>query len=115
MNLAEKILAAHTDRKQVSPGEFVNARVDVILGNDITAPIAIKEFQKLGLSHVLAGRLYRVVWNLLHQRLHDGRIASRWCILARPTRIYAGRSGPDRTARLVAPHSASQSPCEIWY
>ena len=52
MNLAEKILAAHTDRKQVSPGEFVNARVDVVLSNDITAPIAIKEFQKLGLSRV---------------------------------------------------------------
>jgi 3-isopropylmalate/(R)-2-methylmalate dehydratase large subunit len=52
MNLAEKILAAHTDRKQVSPGDFVNARLDVILGNDITAPIAIKEFQKLGLSRV---------------------------------------------------------------
>lgn len=52
MNLAEKILAAHTEQKKVSPGEFINARVDVILGNDITAPIAIKEFQKLGLSQV---------------------------------------------------------------
>jgi len=52
MNLAEKILAAHTERKKVSPGEFINAKLDVILGNDITAPIAIKEFQKLGLSHV---------------------------------------------------------------
>jgi len=52
MSLAEKILAAHTDRKKVSPGEFVNARVDVILANDITAPIAIKEFQKTGLSRV---------------------------------------------------------------
>ena len=52
MNLAEKILAAHTDRKKVSPGEFVNAKVDVILGNDITAPIAIKEFQKIGVSRV---------------------------------------------------------------
>ncbi|TET49360.1 MAG: 3-isopropylmalate dehydratase large subunit [Dehalococcoidia bacterium] len=52
MNLAEKILAAHTDRKQVSPGEFVNARVDVILANDITAPIAIREFKKIGVSRV---------------------------------------------------------------
>jgi 3-isopropylmalate/(R)-2-methylmalate dehydratase large subunit len=52
MNLVEKILAAHTDRKKVSPGEFVNAKVDVILGNDITAPIAIKEFQKIGVSRV---------------------------------------------------------------
>ena len=52
MNLAEKILAAHTDRKQVSPGEFVNARVDVIMANDITAPIAIREFQKIGVGRV---------------------------------------------------------------
>jgi 3-isopropylmalate/(R)-2-methylmalate dehydratase large subunit len=52
MNLAEKILAAHADRKKVSPGEFINARLDVVLGNDITAPIAIKEFLKLGLSRV---------------------------------------------------------------
>lgn len=52
MNLAEKILAAHADRKQVSPGEFVNARVDVILANDVTAPIAIREFKKIGVSRV---------------------------------------------------------------
>ena len=52
MNLAEKILAAHTGRKQVSAGEFVNAKVDIVLGNDITAPIAIKEFQKIGVSRV---------------------------------------------------------------
>ena len=52
MTLAEKILAAHTDRKKVSPGEFVNARVDVVLANDITAPIAIKEFMKIGVSKV---------------------------------------------------------------
>ena len=56
MNLAEKILAAHADRRKVSPGEFVNARVDVILANDITAPIAIKEFQKIGLSRVFDPR-----------------------------------------------------------
>jgi len=36
----------------VSPGEFVNARVDVILANDITAPIAIREFKKIGVSRV---------------------------------------------------------------
>ena len=52
MTLIEKILAAHTDRKMVSPGEFVNVRVDVILANDITAPISIREFRRLGLSKV---------------------------------------------------------------
>ncbi len=52
MTLAEKILAAHTGRKKVSPGDFVNVKVDVVLANDITAPIAIKEFQRLGVDKV---------------------------------------------------------------
>jgi 3-isopropylmalate/(R)-2-methylmalate dehydratase large subunit len=53
LTLAEKILAAHTDKERVSPGEFINVRVDVILANDITAPIAIKEFQRIGVKRVL--------------------------------------------------------------
>ena len=52
MTLAEKILAAHTDKKKVSPGEFVNIRVDLILANDITAPIAIREFRRIGVKRV---------------------------------------------------------------
>ena len=52
MTLAEKILAAHTDKKKVSPGEFINVRVDLILANDITAPLAIKEFQRIGVGKV---------------------------------------------------------------
>ncbi len=52
MTLAEKILATHTDKKKLSPGEFINARVDLILANDITAPIAITEFQRIGVDKV---------------------------------------------------------------
>jgi 3-isopropylmalate/(R)-2-methylmalate dehydratase large subunit len=52
MTLIEKILAAHTDKQEVTPGEFINVRVDVILANDITAPISIREFRRLGLSKV---------------------------------------------------------------
>src|ERR1035437_1726205 len=52
MNLAEKILAAHSGRTKVSPGEFANVKVDVVLANDITAPIAIREFQKFGTEKV---------------------------------------------------------------
>lgn len=52
MTLAEKILAAHSDKKKVSPGEFINVRLNLILANDITAPIAIKEFQQIGVSKV---------------------------------------------------------------
>jgi 3-isopropylmalate/(R)-2-methylmalate dehydratase large subunit len=52
VNLAEKILAAHAGKKVVTPGEFINARVDMVLSNDITAPIAINEFRRLGVSKV---------------------------------------------------------------
>jgi len=52
MNLAEKILADHSDMKKVGVGEFVNARVDLVLSNDVTAPLAIEEFQRLGVSRV---------------------------------------------------------------
>ncbi len=52
MTLAEKILAAHTDKKKLSPGELINVRVDLILANDITAPIAIREFQRIGIGKV---------------------------------------------------------------
>ena len=52
MNLSEKILAAHTGKQRVTPGELVNVRVDMILANDITAPIAIKEFGRIGLKKV---------------------------------------------------------------
>ena len=52
MTLVEKILATHAGKSRVSPGEFLNVRVDVILANDITAPIAIREFKRLGLKKV---------------------------------------------------------------
>ncbi|MCJ7769457.1 MAG: 3-isopropylmalate dehydratase large subunit [Dehalococcoidales bacterium] len=52
MTLVEKILAAHTDNDKVSPGQLINVRVDMILANDITAPIAIKEFGRIGISNV---------------------------------------------------------------
>jgi 3-isopropylmalate/(R)-2-methylmalate dehydratase large subunit len=48
MTITEKILCAHTDQKEVRPGMLINARVDIALGNDITAPIAILEFKKTG-------------------------------------------------------------------
>jgi len=50
--IAEKILMAHSGRKDISPGEFIEAKVDLALGNDITAPIAIEEFKKAGFKKV---------------------------------------------------------------
>lgn len=52
MTITEKILAAHAGREHVEPGELISARVDMVLGNDITAPVAIKEFEKIGVERV---------------------------------------------------------------
>jgi 3-isopropylmalate/(R)-2-methylmalate dehydratase large subunit len=48
MTITEKILARHADLAEVRPGMLINARVDIALGNDITAPIAIDVFRKAG-------------------------------------------------------------------
>ena len=52
MTITEKIIAAHSGLKEVHPGQFVYANVDICLGNDITAPIAIDEFEKAGIKNV---------------------------------------------------------------
>jgi len=52
MTITEKILAAHCGKEKVYPGELINARVDLVLANDITAPIAIQEFKKIGAKGV---------------------------------------------------------------
>ncbi len=50
--MVEKILAAKAGKENVSPGDLVNVEVDLALGNDITAPVAIKEFERFGLDKV---------------------------------------------------------------
>ena len=45
MTVAERILARHGDLEEVAPGQILEARVDLALGNDITAPLAIKAFR----------------------------------------------------------------------
>jgi len=52
MTITEKILADHCDAEGVSAGQFIYARVDLALGNDITAPIAIREFEAAGVEAV---------------------------------------------------------------
>jgi 3-isopropylmalate/(R)-2-methylmalate dehydratase large subunit len=52
--ISEKILAKHAGLKKVEPGQLINCKVDLVLGNDITAPPAIKEFAKIGVSKVFS-------------------------------------------------------------
>jgi 3-isopropylmalate/(R)-2-methylmalate dehydratase large subunit len=52
MTITEKLLASHAGLPEVEPGQLVNCRLDIVLANDVTAPIAIKEFAKIGVSKV---------------------------------------------------------------
>ncbi|KXS43097.1 MAG: 3-isopropylmalate/(R)-2-methylmalate dehydratase large subunit [Candidatus Frackibacter sp. T328-2] len=52
MTMVEKILAAHAGKEKVKPGELINAQLDIVLGNDVTTPVAIHEFNKIGVDGV---------------------------------------------------------------
>ena len=52
MTTVEKILAKHAGLDSVTPGQLIEAQVDLVLANDITAPIAIREFREAGAKKV---------------------------------------------------------------
>jgi 3-isopropylmalate/(R)-2-methylmalate dehydratase large subunit len=52
MTMTQKILADHAGLKEVKAGQLINAKVDLVFGNDVTAPVAVKEFEKIGIDHV---------------------------------------------------------------
>ncbi|MDD5864016.1 MAG: 3-isopropylmalate dehydratase large subunit [Firmicutes bacterium] len=52
MTMTQKILAAHAGMEAVTAGQLIRARLDLVLGNDITTPVAINEFTKNGFSEV---------------------------------------------------------------
>ncbi len=52
MTITEKILAAHAGLPEVEPGQLINCKLDIVLSNDVTAPIAIKEFKRIGVDEV---------------------------------------------------------------
>ncbi len=52
MTLSQKILAKHAGLDEVKAGQLINAQLDLVLANDITGPVAIKEFKKAGIKKV---------------------------------------------------------------
>ena len=52
MTLTQKILAAHAGLPEVKAGQLINAKLDIVLGNDITTPVAINEFERAGFDRV---------------------------------------------------------------
>lgn len=52
MTITQKILAAHANVEKVEAGDLIMVRTDLVLGNDITSPVAINEFEKYGFDKV---------------------------------------------------------------
>jgi len=52
MTMTQKILAAHAGLESVVAGQLISAKLDIVLGNDITTPVAVNEFKKAGFTEV---------------------------------------------------------------
>ena len=52
MTMTQKILAKHAGLESVTEGQLIRAKLDMVLGNDITSPVAINEFNKIGFDSV---------------------------------------------------------------
>lgn len=52
MTMTQKILAAHAGLEKVTAGQLISAKLDIVLGNDITTPVAVNEFKKAGFKDV---------------------------------------------------------------
>ena len=59
MTMTQKILARAAGLDQVQAGQLLEGKLDLVLGNDITTPVAIKEFEKAGLSTVSTTSFFR--------------------------------------------------------
>jgi 3-isopropylmalate/(R)-2-methylmalate dehydratase large subunit len=88
--ITEKILAAHSGHDSVHPGEFVMADLDLMLGNDVTAPLAIEEFGRIGAGHLAAAA--KVVLVADHATPNKDIKAAEQC---RVMRVFARQQGLD--------------------
>jgi len=61
MTMTQKILAAHCGKDEVKKGQLIMADLDLALGNDVTSPVAIKEFEKAKLSKVFDNKKIALV------------------------------------------------------
>ena len=64
--MTQKILARHAGLEHVVPGQLVEGKLDLVLGNDITTPVAIAEFNKAGLTQVFDREKIALVLGSLH-------------------------------------------------
>jgi 3-isopropylmalate/(R)-2-methylmalate dehydratase large subunit len=81
MTMTEKILAAHAGKDFVEPGEIIQAKLDLVLANDITAPLSLEEFEKVGAPTVFDPE--RVVFVLDHFTPNKDILSAENCKIIR--------------------------------
>ena len=90
MTMTQKILAAHAGLPEVRAGQLIQAKLDIVLGNDITSPVAINEFEKAGFQSVFDKS--RVVMVMDHFAPNKDIKAATQC---KQCRTFARRFGLD--------------------
>lgn len=88
MTMTQKILAKHTGRAEVKAGELIESSLDLVLGNDITAPVAINEFEKAGFTKVFDPAKIALVMD--HFTPAKDILAAKQC---KQTRTFANKHG----------------------
>ncbi len=90
MTMTQKILADHAGLAEVKPGQLIEARLDMVLGNDITSPVAINEFEKAGFEEVFDKSKISLVMD--HFTPNKDIKAAQQC---KQTRTFARKFGID--------------------
>ena len=115
MTLAEKILAAHCGEKEVHPGQFINARVDIVMASELSGVVAIEEFEKIRGARVWDPA--KVVFVMDHftpaKDIQSAEIVKRCREFARehgPTFFEVGRAG---IQHILLPERGMVSPGDI--
>jgi len=86
MTMSQKILAAHAGLPSVEAGQLIMAKVDMVLGNDITSPVAINEFEKAGFASVFDKKKISLVMD--HFAPNKDIKAAEQC---KRSRLFAGK------------------------
>lgn len=88
MTMTQKILAAHAGLEKVEAGQLIMANLDMVLGNDVTTPVAINEFNKAGFTSVFDGKKVSMVMD--HFTPNKDIKAATQCKMCRD---FAGKLG----------------------
>jgi 3-isopropylmalate/(R)-2-methylmalate dehydratase large subunit len=88
MTMTQKILAAHAGLAQVRAGQLIEAELDIMLGNDVTTPVAINEFEKAGIAALRAPE--RAVFVLDHFTPNKDIKSAEHC---KQIRVFAKKHG----------------------